>query len=422
MTPMVAIGVISQVLTLCGLVSIRMFLPGFLYFLALRLAVEYPRFAPELVAKLASQTPAWQISWPFLAVLCLLACAELAAVRNPDVKQFLVEDLDRYVKPVMAILLALGVINAAQSQEVHHMMGSAAVPVQTAAFGGIWLVLALAAGGMTGFCCQIRAMVLEKLQMIDPDDSLHLQSISNCMGEAVLIGGVLLVLFAPLIALVLTVCSMLAGFYFKRLWDWYENQHTHSCAACAAKGVTTQVANCALICPACGAEQPDVRQVGWFGFSSTARLDGMPPEKHAFRLLASHRCRWCAAPLDGGTTTCGKCNRPQWADSFDRYYVRRTDIRCAVLMMFALVCSIFPLGGLVLTLILFRPLAVRPMAVHLGGVTRFFASFMAILLKLLLLVPLVILSFFPVVGALAQLPFLIRYGIVRRAFLRRVKK
>ena len=47
MTPMVAIGVISQVLTLCGLVSIRMFLPGFLYFLAMRLAVEYPRFAPE---------------------------------------------------------------------------------------------------------------------------------------------------------------------------------------------------------------------------------------------------------------------------------------------------------------------------------------------------------------------------------------
>ena len=96
----------------------------------MRLAVEYPRYAPELVAKLASQTPAWQISWPFLAVFGLLACAELAAVRNPDIKQFLVEDLDRYVKPVMAILLALGVINAAQSQEVNHMMAS---PVATPA-------------------------------------------------------------------------------------------------------------------------------------------------------------------------------------------------------------------------------------------------------------------------------------------------
>ena len=420
MTPMVAIGVISHVLTLCGLVSIRMFLPGFLYFGALRLAVEYPRYAPELVAKLASQTPAWQISWPFLAVLGLLACAELAAVRNPDIKQFLVEDLDRYVKPVMAILLALGVIDAAQSQTVNHLMGRV-VQVQAAAFGGVWLVLALAAGGMTGFCCQIRATVLEKLQAIDPDDSLHLQSISNCLGEAVLIGGVLLVLLSPLLALILTVSSMLAGLYFKRLWDWYETQHTHLCAACSAKGVTTPVANCALICPVCGAEQPDVRRVGWFGFSSTARLEGMPPEKHAFRLLASHRCRWCAAPLDGGTT-CGKCGHPQWAESFDRYYVRKTDIRCAVLMMFALACSTFPLGGLVLTLILFRPLAVRPLSVHLGGVTRFFASFMAILLKLLLLIPLVILSFIPVIGALAQLPFLARYVFVRRAFLRRVKK
>ena len=47
MTPAVAIGVISQVLALCGLVSIRMFLPVFLYFLTMRLALVWPDHAPE---------------------------------------------------------------------------------------------------------------------------------------------------------------------------------------------------------------------------------------------------------------------------------------------------------------------------------------------------------------------------------------
>ena len=42
MAPAAAIGLISQVLALCGLVSIRMFLPTFLYFLTMRLSLAFP--------------------------------------------------------------------------------------------------------------------------------------------------------------------------------------------------------------------------------------------------------------------------------------------------------------------------------------------------------------------------------------------
>ena len=71
MTPSVAFGVISQVLALCGVVSIRMFLPVFLYFFFMRLAPHWPAFLPELpeiVRQMAEHTPAWQTSTAFLTV------------------------------------------------------------------------------------------------------------------------------------------------------------------------------------------------------------------------------------------------------------------------------------------------------------------------------------------------------------------
>ena len=52
MAPAAAIGLISQVLALCGLVSIRMFLPAFLYFLTMRLSLAFPEYAPEMVRQM----------------------------------------------------------------------------------------------------------------------------------------------------------------------------------------------------------------------------------------------------------------------------------------------------------------------------------------------------------------------------------
>ena len=419
MTPAVAIGVISQVLALCGLVSIRMFLPVFLYFLAMRLAHAWPDCAPELVRQMAEHTPAWQTSTAFLTVFGILAALELAAVRNPDIKTFLVEDFDRYAKPVISILLTLGVMTAAQSLEAKKLIDGT-VMVQTASFGGLAVIMAILAGCVTGFCCRIRSAVLEQIHTIDPDDDLRLQSLSNYLGEIALLAVFLILVFLPLLALVLTGIGVLAGVLFQRLWAWYEQKHSHSCAACAATGKTTAVSDCALICPECGTEQPDVKRVGWLGLSGSRPLDGMSPERHAFRLLAAHRCRWCASPLEH-SNACPRCGRKQWTDELRDYYMLQTDMRCGLLLLLALGTFAFPVGGLALALLFFRPLAVRPLYVHLSTGDRFLTGLAMMFLKLLILLPLVILSMVPVVGLLALLPFAVRYLFVRAKFRRMIE-
>lgn len=419
MTPGIAIGVISQVLALCGLVSIRMFLPVFLYFLVMRVTLALPDHMPELVRQLAEHTPAWQVSPIFLTVLGILAAVELAAVRNPDIKTFLVEDFDRYAKPVIAILLTCGVMTAAQAVEAGKLLEGPAL-VQTASFGGLTVAMMIVAGCVTGFCCRIRSAVLEQIHVIDPEDDLRLQSLSNYLGEIALAVIFLTLVFLPLLALVLTGIGVLTGILFRRLCAWYERKHSHSCAACSAAGRETTVSDCALICPECGAEQPDVRRVGWFGFSGSRPLEGMSPERHAFRLLAAHRCRWCASPLDR-STVCSRCGREQWSDELRDYYVWQTDLRCGVLFLLALGSFAAPVGGLVLVLVLFRPLAVRPLSVHLSAGGRFLTGLAMMFLKLLILIPLVCLSMFPVVGLLALLPFAGRYLFVRSKFFRAVR-
>ena len=416
MTPAVAIGVISQVLALCGLVSIRMFLPVFLYFLSMRLALVWPDYAPELVWQMAEHTPAWQTSTAFLTVFGVLAALELAAVRNPDIKTFLVEDFDRYAKPIISLLLTLGVMTTAQSLETKKLIDGTAM-VRTASFGGLAVIVAIAAGCVTGFCCRIRSAVLAQIHAIDPEDDLRLQSLSNYLGEFALLGLFPILVFLPLLALVLTGLGVLTGVLFQRLWVWYERRHSHPCAACAAEGKTSPVSDCALICPVCGADQPDVKRVGWFGFSGSGPLDGMSPERHAFRLLAAHRCRWCASPL-GRSNVCPRCGREQWTDEMRDYYVLQTDLRSGLLLLLALGTFAFPVGGLVLVLMFFRPLAVRPLYVHLSAGDRFLTGLVMMFLKLLILAPLVILSMFPVVGLLALLPFVGRYLYVRAKFFR----
>ena len=235
MSPVIIIAAISQILTMSGIVSIRMFLPVFLYCLIMRLALAFPQYVPDLIIRFAEKTPSWQLSWPFLTVFGILAVAELAAVRNAEIKRFLVHDFDRYAKPIMSILIAIGIVTNVQSMGTQELLNGAAASVQADFFSFATVttvVAALVSWSITEICCRIRAAILEKLDMIAPDNTLYMQSITNGTGELILIGGFLLMIFLPILSLILVLIGFALGILFKQIWKWFEARHTHRCAAC----------------------------------------------------------------------------------------------------------------------------------------------------------------------------------------------
>ena len=411
MAPATVIPAISQILALSGFHSIRMFLPGFIYFLFLRLSIAFPQHAPETVVKFAEKLPEWQRSWPFLTIYGLLAVAEIIAVRNAELKRFLVQEIDSYAKPIMTVLLAVGIMTNAQVAGTQEIF----TPTATVQAGFISLstliivITAFFGWSMTEIYCKIRA------------NNAFLNSVTNNLGEVIILSGLLLAIFLPVATIIVMLIGFLSGLFFKYIWKLFELRNMHFCASCQERSVKTRVYNSALICPECGAKQPDVRRVGLFGFSSSAKLDGMSPEKHAFKLLAVHRCRWCATPL-GRSSTCKTCHRQQWENSFEKYYVRKIDIRCAILIGLGLLSFLYPLLGLVILQLFFPPLVLRPLSIHLDRGARFFMTFLQSMLKLLVLILAVLLSTLPVVGLLVIVPYLVRYLFIRKSFLRKVRE
>ena len=416
MNDLASINAISQVLTLGGATSIRGFPVVFVYFLSKFLINNHQdwQFIPEAIRVQAEHSPEWQMNPFFLAILGLLAALELVAIRVPAIKEFLIEDFDRYAKTVLSLLMSLDVITSTQMIEMERLLGGTPM-IQTVPLGGIAMsaTLVSAAGCETNFLCRIRSSILMVIHSIDPENDLGLQSLSNNVGEIALLITFFVLVILPPLALGLTIIGMLIGIYLQHLQTKYEQRHSHSCAACAATGKETSVSDCALICPECGTEQSNIRRVNWFGLSGTSPLGNMSREQHAFRLLAAHRCRWCASPLNR-VHVCPRCGREQWTDEMRTFYVRQTDLLCNRLALSAFLGWWAGLG--LLALILFRPLVIRPLSVHLSMKDRFLSGLFLKMLLLLLL--LVFFSWNP----LAPLPLLIRYHFVKSRFLHALER
>lgn len=426
------IASISELLAMCGLISVRMFLPCFLFLSAMRFWPKWEAGCPERVLEMAKHVPAWQTSNTFLTLLAILSVVEIIANRPPAVKRFLVEDFDRYAKPLAAILFALGVFPS----PIFGLFCGGGVPaVNQASLSTI--VFALIVGGVTGGFCRFRAMVLDTLLSLDSENNFGLQTLVNLLEEFSVVAFFFLSLIwwglAPVVAGGIMLLETCLGRMGKEMQGRHERFRSHACPECAAAGRETIVSNCALICPVCGAEQPDVRRVSCFGFAGGRPLGKLSIEDHGVRLLRANRCRWCASPLNK-EHYCPACLRPQWADPMPERYLRCTDRYAKILTGLAVVLVLlslvpgFPGSFLqIVPLLLLRWLAIQPLYIHMGVGTRIFAAFLVLYLKVVIFVPLLlltlILSFFPngsilapLVGLLILIPLGTRYFHARRGF------
>lgn len=406
---------IAQVLTLCGIVSIRMFLPTFLYYLSLRLALAFPDFAPSLIENMASKVPDWQISNVFLGITGVLAALELIAVRIPELKQFLTQDIDRYAKPLVSVFLAFSLMNSAQADGVNELLQQSP-QIHEAGFNVLALVVGLIAGGYTYLMSQVRDSILSVTYTIDPDGSLGLQKLANYAEEILLLLIMFILVVIPVLALFICLFGLILRVICKTIAARLNKKHSHLCPHCLNQKVETLVSNCAINCQVCGGVQPYINCIGWFGFCSKKPLGYKSLTTHGVELLSVKRCRWCAQPLKK-STVCDCCGKLQWDDQvLLRQYLKRTDIRCFILVGIALLSFLFPIVGCVLVLILFRPLVLRPLTIHLNTANRLWTSFLWTWLKLLFAIILILLATVPMIGVLFIVPFIIQYLVIRKKF------
>ena len=257
-----AVASIAGLLSLCGISSMRMFAPTFLFGAICRFLPQYD-WCPEGVLRLAESCPSFLTSDFGLVVFGVLGVLELAANWDDTVRDLISEsNIDTCVKPVFATLMAYSILTPEQVQVVTAAVGDVtnAVPVTGAAPGlvtnavasaasavaaassdvasvsnavaevvrvaaqgatdmsaadsGSWfssLVPALFCGGVTFTLAGFRSRFVAAVREMDPDNALHLNSLLTAFEEGSWLAALPLLLVFPVVALVLLVLFALFG-------------------------------------------------------------------------------------------------------------------------------------------------------------------------------------------------------------------
>lgn len=390
----------------------RGFIPAFFIALALRFGPELgltPALAADLQQAAGSigVAPSWFTSNPALVILGLLACMELGANKHPELRELL-GLVDRYFKPTMAGLTYLGVMSTSDSAFIESTYQ--AVPQDA---GVLSMMLFAAVIVSTWAAAGVKNAALGVLTELDPDDSLGLMRAISFIGDAwVIVGAVLLVAIPLLVAIIAFVMFAIVG-YLRHRAHKRDEAMKRACVRCDQR-----VYACAVSCPSCLEEQPDVKDVGWLG-SCADRPAHM--ENHAEHLLAVGRCPRCATKLtkkdvDGG---CPVCTLNPFIDQamigrFDRYMHLRlvsTLIVCAVI-------GLVPILGFAVAIVIYKVQLVGPYRRYIGRGSGLMARWG---LRALLLIA-IFLQIIPGLNAIvvAAMTFL-SYWVYRGLFLKRVR-
>lgn len=397
---------------LVGLFAVRGFLPAFFIALALRFGPELglnPALAADLqdAAGSMGMAPSWFTSTPALIILGILACMEVGANKQPELREVL-SFIDRYFKPVMAGLTYLGIVSTADAAFLDSTYQAAP---QDAGVLSVMLMAGVIVTTWVG--AGLKNAAVGALSDLDPDDSLGLMRAISFVGDAwVVVGAVLLVLLPIVVALLAFVMFGVIA-YLRRRADKRDEASKRACVECGER-----VYACAPSCPSCKAEQPNVQDVGWLG-SCVERAAHM--EDHAEHLLAVGRCPVCATRIGRGDVEdgCPSCSFNPLLDAamvkeFDRYMHLRL---VSTLIVCGLV-GLIPILGFAVAIVIYKLQLVGPYRRYIGRGSGMMARWG---LRALLVVA-VFLQLVPGPNALvvAGMAF-ISYWVYRGLFMKRVR-
>lgn len=384
-----------------------------------RLGGEWSALAGFAGIELLDGVPGWMTSDTTLLVLGLLALLEVAAQKNPELRE-LISVGDAEAKALVVVLLCLALATGAAEEasaagEATVTAGMAVAPLLEGVLPDdgftplhLW---AFVVGGATWFLASVRRGIYALLREIDEDDDLGVQGLLSWLEDGIGFLGVLLAVVLPVVALVVAGLTLAILLLIRRWLAHREDRWRIECGGCGG-----MILPCALRCPECGTPVREPREVGLLGtIRSTPVLD---LDRHRLALRAVKRCHECGERLPERSVAqrCAHCGTPAFASpaALDQYLAHLDGTLPRVLGILALLGSV-PVLGLVPGIIYYRTTLIASLRCYLPRGARFQGRWLARIANVIL----ICFQPVPVLGALV-LPAmaLTNYWIYRRSLLR----
>ncbi|MEO0515125.1 MAG: hypothetical protein AAF086_07510 [Planctomycetota bacterium] len=395
------ISLLIQALGAMGLFASRAFVPAFAAALILRFGPNMGLSDFGMLSALGIEkggVPTWFTSDLSLIVLGILAGLEIAATKNPDARAIL-NELDKYAKPLMAALTVMGVASAGDTAFATGLISSieatggltlAVVPVL--AIGLTWssIPAAISAAG-TFVIASTRSFVMGLFIDADEDDDIGLQKLISWGEDLWAMFGLFFFILFPFIMLALI--GLATGFVFLVKW-WVHRKEEQSRVPCVSCGELMY--RCAMKCGRCKTPNDNICDVGFLGQSDTN--DPADVATQPYQLAEAKRCPTCATKLEERRPrqACEVCGDDPFADpAFAQAYVDRVSARLPLILLACAGLGLIWIVGVIPAVILYRMTLVAPFRRYIPRGRNFAMKWGLRLVFFILLA----LQIFPAVGA-----------------------
>jgi len=357
----------------------RTFLPA----LVTALAIKFPEFIPLLDSLPITGDELWLVKDEVILGLAILSFIEELAIRNPDFAR-MIEEIDAFIK--FAAILAIN--NAMLDPQVLE-----AIFNHAGTTGSTAMIIGVAVSAPVIFIARLRRNFLAYLRDLDEGNDLGLISLANWLENGWIFFGVFFLVFLPGLAffviLIVLACVYLLEQYLKKK----ERQSKIECANCKELILPTATA-----CYSCGTANSKIKNVGLLGFPKDT--EAVDLQTHKYRLLSVKRCPHCAnrkrdKSFDAQCETCKKYPKELGVDV--KLYAEAIDSRLKEVLITAFILGLFPIIGLIATIIYSKLKLARPYSQYTG----FGKSFLIRLITRVGIVILFVIQPVPVIGYLS---------------------
>lgn len=402
-----------------GVFASRAFLPLFIVALVARFPelVSWMPFVPDQPVALSDRM-GWLVSDWCVIALGVLALVEIRLDKSAELRELL-SDVEPWVKGAVAFAATFGLLDGEAASLVDQLATPAALLAPKAGLVAV-VAMAVAVAVAVVFAARLRTRMLEHVAAADPDGGLGLLRFTSRVEDLWAVGGILLVLLAPLVAALLAVVLVLAVTWADRRLEQRAEARRRPCGNCAEllRAESAACAHCGT--PRAADEAPSSRAWPdrWIPASDATA-------ERALELLAQGRCPSCAERRDPRSLLSNQthgCRWPAvtepsgglgvgWTERLDAHLGRRA----LVIAGLSFVLGLLPVIGAVFALVFGRLRVAVPYRRYLSFGGKLGSRWLARALTVLL----VMLSGVPAVSAVAA-PALVYVQLAahRRAFRR----